>query len=280
MKLILKILGGLVLLVVIASGAVIYYLDNIIRETVVRVVPEVTGTNVELDSVSVSLFGGSASINGLLIGNPTDFTDPNAFTLGTVAVELDLSSLREDIILINSIYIDAPEISYESLGDSDNFRRILENVNQRIGSSDQTVEDATETADAEAKKVIIEKFVLVNGRVSVRHPLLSNPANVTLPDLELTGIGQKTNGATAQEAAGQIIKQISDATIKALTSTQLIEQARARLEQFEAEVRAKLDAKLDEVIDGKVEDRIQEKLEELGIDEGDAGALKDLLKGF
>jgi len=277
MKTIFKIFGCLILLIVIAVGAAIYYMDNIIREAVVRVVPEVTGTEVALDSVNVSLLNGSASLEGLLIGNPDGYSDPNAFSLGEIAVDLDLASLREDVILIHRIYITAPEVSYENLGEIDNFRQILANVNERLGGSDsEAVEEETQ---GQQKKIIIEQFVFKDGIVGVKHPLLPSAASVPLPDLELVDIGKKTNGTTAKEAAAQIFQQISDATVKAVTGSQLIEQARAKLEQFEAEARAKVDEKLNEIIDNNLDGKVQEQLESLGV-ETDADSLKELIKGF
>lgn len=262
MKLLAKVFGGLILVVVIVLGASVYYLDNIIKEAVVRVTPEVTGTATELDSVHLSLLGGSASLKGLTIGNPQGFQDPNAFSLGAIEVELDINSLMSDVIHIRSILIAAPQIAYESGDAGDNLQTLLSNISENMGSSDSNDEEAT--ASESTKKLIIDRFLLTDAAISVRHSLLSEPLSVGLDSLELTDIGRDSNGATPEQAASEIIKQISSAAIKAVSSSALVDQARQ-----------KLDAQVDEA-----KAKLGDKASELGVDEEKLDAVKGLFKGF
>lgn len=262
MKLILKIFAGLVLLVFVAVGAAVFYLNDIVKEAVVKIGPEVTDTRVELQSVNLSLLNGSAGLEGLVIGNPEGFSEPNAFSLGAIDVELDTQTLTEPVILIHRVFVDAPEISYESTKAGDNFQALLANIEKNIGAgADETSETDSETA----KKVIIEEFVLKDGSINVKHQLLAGKTiNVPLPDLTLTDIGRKTNGATAQEAAAQIIKKITSSATGAITQSELLKQATQQL---------------DELKDG-VKDKVGEQLENLNLGGEQVDKVKDLFKGL
>lgn len=271
MKLILKIIAGLALLTFVAFGLAFYYLDSIVKEAVLKIGPEVTGTSIELEAVNLSLLGGSAGLAGLAIGNPQGYEQPNAFSLDEISVDLDLSSVREDVILIPRIYIEAPEIAYESIDGQDNFQALLENIAANTGAS----EEQEETTGAN-KKFIIEEFVLSNGLVSAKHELLAGKIiDIPLPNLRLTDIGRKTNGATAQEAATQIIEQISSAAMSAVTGSDLVQQAQQQLKALEEKARAEVDEKLQDA-----ENMVEEKLNEAGLNEEQQGAIKGLLRGL
>ncbi len=60
MKLLLKVFAGLIVVVAIVLGVAVYNLDEVIKEAVVQVGPEVTDTRVELESVNLSLLDGNA----------------------------------------------------------------------------------------------------------------------------------------------------------------------------------------------------------------------------
>lgn len=265
MKLIIKIFAGLIVVIVVAVGVTFYYLDSIIKEAVVQIGPEVTSTNVELDSVNLSLINGSASLKGLAIGNPEGYEKPNAFSLGSIAVDLDTQSLGDDVIIIHRVYIEAPEIAYESNDAGDNFQTLLDNIARNTGSDSEQAEEESSSE----KKIIIEEFVLVDGIVSVKHKLLAGKTmDIPLPDLTLTDIGKKTNGATAQEAASQIIKKITSAATGAITNSALLDQAKQQLSELKEDAKA------------KVGERLGGKLDELNIGDEQVDKVKGLFKGL
>ncbi len=205
------------------------------------------------------------ALGGLVIGNPQGFEKPNMVSLDSVAVDLDIQSLREDVILIHKIYIESPEIDYESTEAGDNFQALMDNIARNTGASSEELEAETEST----KKIIIEEFVLAGGSISVKHQFLAGKTiDVPLPDLRLTDIGKKTNGATAQEAAGQIVKQITKAATGAITSSALMQQAKEQINELKDGARDKLEGKLGD------------KLNELDIGDEQVDKVKGLLKGL
>lgn len=267
MKLVFRLFGGLVALLLVVLIVVWFSLGAIIKSAVERVGPEVTGTEVRLDSAKLSIFDGEGALQGFLIGNPSGFEYPNAFTLGLVGLKVDTSTITDDVIVINSVHIEAPKITYESGEAGDNFKALLNNIQQRVGTTDTQAETEAEAAAGSEKKIIIEEFLLADGDITISHTMLEKDLNVPMPDLVLTDIGRNTNGATAAQAARQIFEQISEAVTKAVAESALMEAARQQLEKARQEAEAKIDEmkqeaeqQLDEAKQD-AEERLNEELE-------------------
>lgn len=248
MKLLLKLLIGIVILIAVALGGVWFYLDAIIKGAVERVGPEVTGTEVTLGSAQLSLLNGSGALNDFVVGNPAGFEYANAFSLGSIDLQIDTTTLRDDVIVIQNLSIVAPEITYESGDAGDNLQTLMDNIQKNTGGNAQEEEPS-----GDAKKIIIEQFSLSDGKVTVSHSSLSDVLEVPMPDLNLTDIGRNTNGTTIAQAAKQIFQQISAAATRAVAESALVEGAKQQIE-----------SKLIEELGG------EEQLEEA----------KDLLRGF
>lgn len=225
MKLLLQLSGGLVILVLVVAIGIWFYMDVIIKSAVERVGPEVTGTPVTLDSARLSVFSGSGSLNGFVVGNPPGFEYPNAFSLGSIDLQVDTSTLQDDVIVIKSINIVAPEITYESGSAGDNLQTLMRNIQEKTSGG-----GAAEESSGEAKKIIIEHFSLTDGNVTISHSMLDEVLDVPMPDLTLTGIGRNTNGATIAEASKQIFQQISSTATKAVGQSALLDQAKQQVE--------------------------------------------------
>jgi uncharacterized protein involved in outer membrane biogenesis len=236
-KLVAKIVGGLfafvIILVVVALGFGLFNLDRIVEESVNRFGPEITGTTVTLEKSSLKPWNGAGSLSGLAIGNPPQFGNENAFSLGEIEVDVDLSSLTSDVIIIDRIAIIQPEVLYLNDGSTDNLRALMANITSRFGSGEQTSEESVNT-----KKIIIDEFIFSDGRVSASHALLGDQRlTINLPDLELTGIGRNTGGATLKEAGQQIFAYLNQEIRSQVGSSEMYSQA---LQQVEDRVNAEL----------------------------------------
>ena len=135
MKTLFKILAGLVVVVVIVLIVGVLNLDKGIKAVVEKVGPELTKSSVTLRDVDLSLTSGEGSLRGLVVGNPAGFATPTAFSLGDISLAVEPKSLTTDTIVINSIRIIAPEITYESGKGGTNLDQLQKNVEQALGSS-------------------------------------------------------------------------------------------------------------------------------------------------
>ena len=112
-----KMALGAVLVLVITFGFTIYYvlsgLDGMVKDAIETYGSQATGTAVRVESVQIVLKDGSGAIRGLTIGNPQGFAAPQAFSLGEIAIQIDLKSLSEEVTVIEQITVQAPEIFFE-----------------------------------------------------------------------------------------------------------------------------------------------------------------------
>lgn len=219
-----KILLGfaVVVLLGIAGGAWWLYssLDSVVASAIRKYGPQITGVSVKLSSVKIVPADGTASLRGLVVGNPKDFKTEHALSLGEISMKLDIGSLTKDVILIKEISIIKPDVTYEYASGGSNLDVIQRNVDRYVADN---LGGKNESKDKGAsKKFIIENLYVKNGKANVSADILkSKTMLVQLPDLHLRDIGKKSNGATAGEAAKQVLGAITQSVTKATSSLNL-----------------------------------------------------------
>lgn len=214
-KLLIVIGVGAVLFVVLL-GATLLYLGPLVKKGVEAVGPMVTGVDVKLASARVSLLGGSGALHGLVMGNPPGYKSPAAMSLDEVSVAVAPGSVFSDKIHIKSVAIIAPEITVEGGLKENNLTRILANV-QAFSASGAT--NQTEAASAQ-KKLQLDSLVVRGAKVNAQLNVPGVPAlNLTLPDIELSNLGQGPEGITAAELVNQLISRITTQTLAAVADS-------------------------------------------------------------
>tara|TARA_R110001592_G_scaffold320639_1_gene598677 strand:+ start:27644 stop:28390 length:747 start_codon:yes stop_codon:yes gene_type:complete len=242
MKTLFKIFAGLVVIVLVVLVVVVLNLDKGIKAAVETLGPELTQSSVTLKDVELSLTSGEGSLKGLVVGNPVGFKTPNAFSLGEIFIAIDPESVTTDTIVIKSIRIVAPEITYESVKDGTNLDQLQKNVEQALGASDGASPDASEGA---TKKLIIKDLKVTNGKISYSNALLGDkPISLPLPAIQLTGIGESSGGASAGEVVKQILEAINKNAARAVTNSGALKDVGNKIK-------------------GQATEKVQEKLEGL-----------------
>lgn len=267
---------GLIVTVLIATLVYVYLnLGSLIKLGVETYVPPIIGVPVTVDSVSLMPFEGSGSINGFTIGNPKAYAQSTAIGMNKLAISLDPRSLTQDTIVIKQVSLDAPEINFIQLDKSrSNFTDILANINKAQASqtSSPTEPDSETTA---TPKLIIDQVDITNVKITATSPLLPDQTIlVPIPDLHLTGLGRKTNGATPEQLAKEIGEALLNQIKTALLNSDIYKQ------QIQQKLQAKLDAEKQ-----RAKQRVQEeqkKLEQKLSDKlsDELGDSADVLKGL
>ena len=200
-----KILIALVILIaLIAAGA--YYLlgnlDNIVKSAIEKYGSEVTGTSVDVGSVSIKLAEGSATINNFTVGNPKGFDTDYLFSMKTTRVQLDTSNISSELIVIKEVLLDGPSINYELSANGSNVDAIKNN----LGSSSS--DSSSDSSSSEGPKIIIKNFVIKNGEVMASSDMVKGKTLKTkLPKIHMTNLGG-SSGGTANEITKQIIDEL------------------------------------------------------------------------
>tara|TARA_R110002110_G_scaffold11656_4_gene55822 strand:+ start:4072 stop:4896 length:825 start_codon:yes stop_codon:yes gene_type:complete len=206
-----KIVGGILAIVVIAIVGVVVFiysnLDSIVKDAVEEHGPRYAGVSVKLAKVELSPENGEGKLSGLIVGNPEGYQTDSAFKLGSISLNIDISSLTGDTIIIKSIVIDKPEITYEFGEGGSNVDVIGKNVEKAAGPPG---EKTPAEKKGPGKKMIVESLVVSNGNVSVSHPLLKGKkVGSDLPTIRLKDIGKdKEGGATPAEVVDRVMDAI------------------------------------------------------------------------
>ena len=203
----LKIIGILIIVLIIALFAIILNLGKIVKTGINTVVPQVTKCEAHVDDVNFNVFGGKFEIKNLVIKNPEGYKTDHAFALGHIFVNVNMGSLMSDVIEIDQVLIDAPEITYEvGLGNS-NLNTILENVNSSLPSSDEEKKEEKEEKKEGGKKVVVNLVKVTNGKIGVSAKIAGGmEAPIVLPDIEIKDLGKKEGGISMVQAAAITLK--------------------------------------------------------------------------
>jgi uncharacterized protein involved in outer membrane biogenesis len=216
MKRILLVAGiGLVVLLIIGALAVSFFLDGAIKRGVETIGPKCAKVDIQLDRVSLSLLSGAGNIKGLVVGNPEGFKTPHAISVGSASVALKPGSLLADKIVIRSIQVEAPEITFEGGLGGNNLSKILANVQSSTGGAKTNAAGKVE-AEKPGKKLEVDEFIIRGAKVHISLTgLTSQPITVLLPDIHLTDLGTGPEGITSAELMQRVLAEIERGAAKA-----------------------------------------------------------------
>ena len=205
--LVLAALLAIVLLVVWLN------LNAIVKAGIEQMGPKLTGCRITVESVNLSPLTGAGTIRGLVVSNPEGYSAENALSLGEVRVKVTLGSLASDRIVVEDVYVEAPEIRYElGLGES-NIGKIQKNL-------EASAQAPKEPEPAKAgKKVQIDHVLVKDGKIRLGAKLLGgNAVPIPLPDVEMKDIGKDSGGVSMAQAVsaffGRLAGGIGDAVKK------------------------------------------------------------------
>src|SRR5688572_7178028 len=180
----------LVLLIVVAVTIVYFKLASIVEYAVETQGSAQMNLKTELDSASVSLFGGEVGLDDLKIANPPGFTAEHLFTLDGIDVKAPLKQLRGNPKRISVITIDQPRLVIERSADNKfNFKAAIDNMPK--GPAPTEPQQPTQPADE--MKLIIDELTIKEATVLVRPginlPGIAKEITVPIPTVTMKNIG-------------------------------------------------------------------------------------------
>ena len=219
-----KIIISLCVIFVLLAGGVVYLftnMDSIVKSLIEKVGTETVGTKVSLDSVSISLFKGKATIKGLKVANPDGFSDAPMIQFGKVSAQIDYKTR-----VIRNINIEEPEFLVEQKGLNTNFGVVQEKMRaescpkeqEKVVNADagSTGKERVETAE-EAKVYQLDSFTIKDAKIRVvsldsGHKAVASAANITLENLK--GTPEKICSQVFVQLAQQIIQKTANTSVK------------------------------------------------------------------
>lgn len=216
-KLILRILLVLVVFVVLALVAAGFFLDSAVKHGVETFGSKLTKVDIKLQRVSLSPLSGSGSIQGLVVGNPEGFKTPSAIQVGSTSLALQPASILSDKVIIKSIKVQAPEITFETDLKGNNLSKILANLQEASGGEQAPAQP--ESAKA-GKKLEVDDFLITGGKIHVSVTALGGKlATVDLPDIHLTDMGKGQDGITSAELTRRVLQAIEKNAVQAASGS-------------------------------------------------------------
>ena len=213
-KKILLIAGlGLLVLIVIGVITVGMFMGNIVKAGINTVGPKITQTTLTVNAVDVSMLSGSAAVKGLVIGNPSGYKAPNAISVGVAAVSVSPMSVLSDKIVVKSVRVEAPEITFEGnpLG-KNNLKQIEDNVNATAASFQSSSTNQTAKTNAKpGKKLEVDEFIITGAKVH-----LGTGTTLPLPEIRLTDLGKGPDGITPADLTKVVLGEVISGTLKAV----------------------------------------------------------------
>lgn len=201
-----KVLIVVAVLVGLLAGGVYWVytsLDFVVKSAIERYAPTVAGVPVKVASVHISTTDGRGLVKGFEVGNPPGYRGPYAIRVGEISVGVQPSSITQDVIVIDEIVVQAPQVTYELAGNTNNLEVIQKNIDAFVkGAGGESSAQDAPGKKGTARKYIFGHIALRNAKVTMSNPLLKGGGiTFDIPDIELRDLGRRTSGITAAEAA-------------------------------------------------------------------------------
>ncbi|MEJ2565938.1 MAG: hypothetical protein P8141_08225 [Gammaproteobacteria bacterium] len=263
MRKLLIVLGVIIVLIAITIYTVIGNLDAIAKNAIEHFGSEVTQTAVRVKKVHIDLTKGAGAIYGLTVANPTGFSGKPVLSLGEASVKFDLKALSKDLIVIERLTVNKPEVNYEmDAKRQGNLNQLYNNISKSMPSGGGRT---TGSGQAEAgPKLLIRKLDFSSGAISALIvPLNNKTYPAKLPAIHMTNLGAP-KGATGGEIAKEVLSRLTKTARDEVQKQVMDKYVNKELNKIKSQVNSRIESEKK-----KAEQSLKEQTEQ---------KLKDLLK--
>lgn len=178
-------------------------IDALIDESIEDYGSAMAKTRVSVDTVKIAPASGRGTISKFVIGNPAGFKSAYAVKADRIDFEVDLASIKKDVVVVRFVVIDGPEVLYQQGDSTTNFDVILNNIVGYLGSVEKGI-------GAQGKRLVIEELTIYNARAQASAAFMNNGnVSVALPDISLKNIGKARGGLTPGELGQEVIRALN-----------------------------------------------------------------------
>lgn len=221
-KWILRSVAGLVLVLLVALVALAFSLGAILKKGVERVGPSATQVDVKLKGAEVWLLAWRVELSQFVLGNPPGCKTPSALVVRNVAVRFKPGTLFSDKLVIESIQVKDPVLTWEGGLKENNLKRIEKNLDDYIGSS-STAPDSKAPPASPAKperKLQVNDLEIIGGKLQIDSVFSSGRTIVVpIPEIHLEDLGTGPQGITPVEVAQRALHAVLNDAAKEVVKT-------------------------------------------------------------
>lgn len=195
----LTIAGVVIVLLVVALSL---SLNTIVENSIEKYGSLFLDTRVEVGSSTLSVFSGRGELEDFSIANPEGYPDKKAVGVEHLELNVDLTTLFSNPVVIERIAITRPALRYDTGPQGNNFDALLKNLRKDSGG----------TGSGTGRKVVVDELVIRDGTVtlSVGGGELNTFA---LPPIRKTNLGQGDNGLSFAQTSAIVLAAVRDAVL-------------------------------------------------------------------
>lgn len=201
----------IVMLVLSAIVGAALFGGALVKQGINRLGPSIMGVPVSVDDSRVSLVQGAIRLEGLRVGNPEGFKTERLFEVEAIDVEIDLSSLASDTVVIRRVHIEAPQITYEQGLRQSNLGALVAGM----GSESPSPDAGSTGTKSDGKRVVIEDLLIANGKVNLSVTgAMGLSAPVSLATVRMQNVG----GEDGSRGLGvrDVVKMVLDTVLRSV----------------------------------------------------------------
>jgi hypothetical protein len=198
-KKLLSVFVILVVLLLVGIGLTWWYIDSITKEAIQRGGRRALGVETRVETVDLSLLGGTLNVRGLQLDNPQGFETPYLMSMGNMDSAVDTGSVMSETVEITRLELSDVEVYIEQKGRTNNIQALMEQIKKLSGPQEDKPAD-----DQPGKKVKLSRVVVRNVTAHVKFiPVPGELATVKVkvPEIVLEDI-------TPENAGGVAVKEV------------------------------------------------------------------------
>ncbi len=210
--------------VLLFGGGLFMYLNfgQLAKNITEKVASEALGVKVTIASLDVSLPQQKIEVRGLRVANPEGYSDPHALSVQSAAIKI--GSMSKELIVFDDISVIGAHINLEVNQNGTNLNDIKKNVAAGKKPKAKSEAPAKDVSQSTPVKVVIKNMLVGDTKLTPRVLLIDGEGSaVIVPDIRLTGIGQKQNGILVRDAIGQVWDGVTKAATKSASGAGFLE---------------------------------------------------------
>ena len=217
MRLIYKILIGVVVFIVVAVVALILSIDGIAKYAIDHAGTSELGVKTHVDHVGIGLVSGHSTIRELTIANPPGYNSNQFLELKSGTLDASLSNLLGSEVDIDLITLSGINLDIEQNEKGFNYKTIMDHASGSDVKSTETGK-TTGTKSTDGKKFHIKRILIED--VTIKANLLGalgkvTEAKIPIKKLEIKDVGTDNEGVLLSKLTVLIIEALLQATAEA-----------------------------------------------------------------
>ena len=203
----------------VVAAAVLLALVLSIDFTAARVISSqgtsVLGAKTSVGGAHIALFGGTSSVSGLRVAQPSGFGEGDMLSLDRTSVTVRLPALLGERVEIDEVSLSGLDVAIVSKDGKINLQAVADNVQKSM--SDTTAKPAP-AGEKPGKEVLIRKLVVSDIDVTATGmgvTVTGNPVKVRIPNITLENVSSaNAEESITSEVTSRVLQSVVAGVLK------------------------------------------------------------------